>query len=197
MDGGGGPGEVTPEADAATSQSDGPAVDPPAPDASMAPDAQPRDAQSGATLPYSQDFEMTGIGAIPAGWAVVTGTWGVTHPMGVTQEMQVAAGGGILAYTSGFTTGNYVVEIMSPVNNAVVAASPVLNVSTGEAVSALVKLPFRIPPFAGLLGNTSQTTASAVSSAAQSVTAAAAASNTVAETLAGAAATTTTTSNGR
>ena len=97
----------------------------------------------------------------------------------------------------GVDPGNYVVEVMSPANQAVLASSPVLNVSTGEAVSALVKLPFRIPPFAGLLGNTGQTTASAVSSAAQAVTAAAAASNTVAETLVGAAATTTKTVNAR
>ncbi len=81
--------------------------------------------------------------------------------------------------------GSYVVEVMSPANNAVLASSPVLNVSTGEAVSALVKLPFRIPAFAGLIGNASQTTASAVSTAAQAVTAAAAASNTVAQTIVG------------
>jgi hypothetical protein len=97
----------------------------------------------------------------------------------------------------GVDPGNYVVEVMSPANQAVLASSPVLNVSTGEAVSALVKLPFRIPPFAGLLGNAGQTTASAVTTAAQAVTAAAAASNTVAETLVGAAATTTNSGNGR
>jgi len=97
----------------------------------------------------------------------------------------------------GLDPGNYVVEVMSPANNAVLASSPMLNVSTGEAISALVKLPFRIPPFAGLIGNTSQTTASAVSTAAQAVTAAATASNTVAETLVGAAATSNTTGNGR
>jgi hypothetical protein len=72
-----------------------------------------------------------------------------------------------------------------------------MNVGTGEAISALVKLPFRIPPFAGLIGNGSQSTASAVSSAAQAVTAAATSSNTVAETLAGTPATTTSTTNGR
>jgi hypothetical protein len=92
--------------------------------------------------------------------------------------------------------GNYVVEIMNPSNEAVLASSPVLNVSAGEAVSALVKLPFRIPAIAGLIGNSTQTTASAVSTAAQAVTAAAASSNTVAETLVGAAATSTSTSNG-
>ena len=90
----------------------------------------------------------------------------------------------------GVDPGSYVVEVMSPANNTVLASSPMLNVSSGEAVSALVKLPFRIPAFAGLLGNTSQTTAQAVSSAAQAVTAAAASSNTVAETLVGAEATT-------
>ena|SRR5256885_7048420 len=97
----------------------------------------------------------------------------------------------------GLDPGNYVVEVMSPANNAVLASSQVLNVSTGEAISALVKLPFRIPPFAGLIGNGSQTTASAVSTAAQAVTAAATSSNTVAETLAGVAATSNTTGNGR
>jgi hypothetical protein len=92
--------------------------------------------------------------------------------------------------------GNYVVEVMNPSNDAVVASSPLLNVSAGDAVSALVKMPFRIPAFAGLIGNSTQTTASAVSTAAQAVTAAAASSNTVAETLVGAPATTTSTSNG-
>jgi hypothetical protein len=91
---------------------------------------------------------------------------------------------GIFAF-KGVDSGTYVVEVMTPANNAVLASSPVLNVSTGETVSALVKLPFQIPPFAGLIGNSSQTTASAVSTAAQAVTAAAASSNTVAETLTG------------
>jgi hypothetical protein len=95
---------------------------------------------------------------------------------------------GMFAF-KGVDPGNYVVEVMNPANNAVMASSQVLNVSTGEAISALVKLPFRIPPFAGLIGNSSQTTASAVSTAAQAVTAAAASSNTVAETLSGAPAT--------
>jgi len=85
----------------------------------------------------------------------------------------------------GVDPGNYVVEVMNPASDAVMASSSVLNVGTGEAVSALVKLPFRIPAFAGLIGNTTQTTAQAVSTAAQAVTAAAASSNTVGETLTG------------
>ena len=97
----------------------------------------------------------------------------------------------------GVDPGSYVVEVMTPAQNAVMASSQVLNVGTGEAISTLVKLPFRIPPFAGLIGNGTQTTTQAVSTAAQAVTAAAASSNTVAETLAGAASTTTTTTNAR
>jgi len=89
----------------------------------------------------------------------------------------------------GIDPGNYVVEVMTPAKNAVLASSTVLDVGTGEAVSALVKLPFRIPPFAGLIGNATPTTASAISNAAQAVTAAAASSNTIAEALVGAPAT--------
>lgn len=92
--------------------------------------------------------------------------------------------------------GNYVVEVMGP-GNSVVASSQLMNVGTGETLSALVRIPYKIPALAGLLGNTSQSTASAVSSAAQAVTAAAAASNTVAEALAGAPATATRAANGR
>ena len=97
----------------------------------------------------------------------------------------------------GVDPGNYVVEVMNPANNAVLASSQMLNVGTGEAISALIKMPFRIPPIAGLLGNSSQTTAQAVSTAAQAVTAAAASSNTVAQTLTGQPSTSTTTNNAR
>ena len=91
--------------------------------------------------------------------------------------------------------GNYVVEVMNPANNAVLGSSQMMNVTGGEALQALVKLPFRIPPIAGLLGNSSQTTAQAVTTAAQAVTAAATSNNTLAETLVGASATSTTTTN--
>ena len=49
--------------------------------------------------------------------------------------------------------GSYIVEVMAN-DQTVLAASQLLNVNAGEAVSAVVKLPFRIPPFAGLLGKT-------------------------------------------
>jgi len=86
--------------------------------------------------------------------------------------------------------GTYVVEIVNPGNSTVLASSQILYVSTGDSMSALVKL-----PYAAVLG--SQSTASVVSSAAQAVLAAAAASNTIAETLAGAPATVTKASSGR
>ena len=57
--------------------------------------------------------------------------------------------------------GSYIVEMMGN-DQSILAASQVLNVNGGEAVSAVVKLPFRIPPFAGILGNTTPTTAAAV-----------------------------------
>jgi Carboxypeptidase regulatory-like domain len=86
----------------------------------------------------------------------------------------------------GVDPGNYVVEVMNPAaSNTVMASSQVLNVGAGEAISALVKLPFRIPAFAGLIGNSSATTAQAVTTAAQAVTAAAAATNTVGESPSG------------
>jgi len=64
----------------------------------------------------------------------------------------------------GVDPGSYVVELMGN-DQMILAASQVLNVDAGAAVSAIVKLPFRIPPFGGLLGHT-VASAVAVSSAA-------------------------------
>jgi hypothetical protein len=47
--------------------------------------------------------------------------------------------------------GSYIVEIMAN-DESILAASQILNVNPGEALSAVVKLPFRVPPMAGLLG---------------------------------------------
>jgi len=57
--------------------------------------------------------------------------------------------------------GSYIVEMMAN-DRTVLAASQIVNINAGEAVSAVVKLPFRIPPFAGVLGNTTPTTAAAL-----------------------------------
>jgi len=61
----------------------------------------------------------------------------------------------------GLDPGSYIVEMMGS-DHTILAASQVLNINAGEAVSAVVKLPFRIPPFAGILGKRTQTTAAAV-----------------------------------
>jgi Carboxypeptidase regulatory-like domain len=57
--------------------------------------------------------------------------------------------------------GSYVVEVMASDKTSVLAASQLLNVNAGDAVSALVKLPFRLPPFAGLVGNAATPTSAA------------------------------------
>jgi len=61
--------------------------------------------------------------------------------------------------------GSYVVEMMAPANDAVVAASPIINVGSGESVSTVLKLPFKMPPLGGILGH-SLPSALAITSAA-------------------------------
>jgi hypothetical protein len=63
--------------------------------------------------------------------------------------------------------GSYVVEIVSN-NSSVLAASQLINVNAGEAVSAVVKLPFRIPPFASVLGYSAPQVVAVTSTAATS-----------------------------
>jgi hypothetical protein len=58
--------------------------------------------------------------------------------------------------------GTYIIEVMAADSRTVLAASQMLNVSAGEAVSAVVKLPFRIPAFAGVMGSSSTPTAALV-----------------------------------
>jgi hypothetical protein len=53
----------------------------------------------------------------------------------------------------GVDPGSYIVELLGP-TDSVLAASQLINVNAGEAVSAVVKLPFRLPPLGGLLGHT-------------------------------------------
>lgn len=63
--------------------------------------------------------------------------------------------------------GNYIVEMMGG-DQTVLAASQVLSVNAGEAVSAVVKLPFRVPPFAGILGQSTSSALAVVTEAATS-----------------------------
>jgi hypothetical protein len=47
----------------------------------------------------------------------------------------------------------YIVELVGS-DQHVLAASQILNVNAGDAVSAVIKLPFKLQPYAGVLGHT-------------------------------------------
>jgi hypothetical protein len=53
----------------------------------------------------------------------------------------------------GVDPGSYIAELLGP-TDSVLAASQLINVNAGEAVSAVVKLPFRLPLLGGFLGHT-------------------------------------------
>ena len=82
--------------------------------------------------------------------------------VGSIVETQFTDPSGLFAFKA-LDPGSYIVEVMAT-DQTVLAASQLINVNAGEAVSAVVKLAFRIPPFAGILGNS---TASAVAIIAQ------------------------------
>jgi len=65
----------------------------------------------------------------------------------------------------GVDPGSYIVELLGTAD-AVLAASQLINVNAGDAVSAVVKLPFRLPPLGGLLGHTTAQAIAIVSAAA-------------------------------
>jgi len=73
---------------------------------------------------------------------------------------------GFFSFTS-IDPGTYVVELTGK-DQTVLAASQLLTVSSGDTISAIVKLPFKIPPFAGLLGHTVQQALAITSAAAAS-----------------------------
>ncbi len=80
-------------------------------------------------------------------------------------ETQVTDQSGLFGFPS-VDPGSYIVEIMGQDQYSVLAASQILNVGPGESVSAVVKLPFKIPPFAGILGNSAPSAAAVTSQAA-------------------------------
>jgi hypothetical protein len=49
--------------------------------------------------------------------------------------------------------GSYIVELVGS-DQRVLAASQILNVNAGETISAIIKLPFKLQPYAGVLGHT-------------------------------------------
>src|SRR3954452_5390208 len=81
-------------------------------------------------------------------------------------DTQLTDKSGLFAFRA-VEPGSYIVELLGN-DNSVLAASQLLNVNAGDPVSAGVKLPWRVPPFAGLLG--APTTSSARVIAAQALT---------------------------
>jgi len=73
--------------------------------------------------------------------------------------------------------GSYVVEVLGN-DQRVLAASQIIHVEAADMVNAVVRLPFRAPPLAGVMGNSASTAAA--------VTAEAAAAGVLATTVAGA-----------
>jgi hypothetical protein len=76
-------------------------------------------------------------------------------------DTQVTDKSGMFAFKS-VDPGTYIVEIVGNDQATILAASQLLNVNAGEAVSAVVKLPFKVPPFAGLMGSSSTPSATVV-----------------------------------
>jgi hypothetical protein len=91
-------------------------------------------------------------------------------------DTQVTDNAGVFTFTT-VDPGSYIVEVMGN-DQTVLAASQIISVNAGETVTAIVKLPFRVPPYAGVFGHT---TSSAVA-----VTSEAIASGILATTVAGA-----------
>ena len=67
-------------------------------------------------------------------------------------------------------TGSYLVEMMSPSSDVVLASSSILYVGSGEILSTLLKMPLGTPAWGTLLGNSTPSALSAVTSAAQAIT---------------------------
>lgn len=79
-------------------------------------------------------------------------------------QTQVTDRAGLFAFRS-LEPGTYVVEMLNE-NGKVLAASQLLNVSGGEVLSAVVKLPFGLPPLGGLFGQTAASAATVGAAAA-------------------------------
>jgi hypothetical protein len=78
--------------------------------------------------------------------------------------------------------GNYVVELVGN-DQTVLAASQVLNVNGGQAVSAVVRLPFRVPPLAGIFGHGAGQANATIPSAAATIMSVAANAGVLAQTV--------------
>jgi hypothetical protein len=85
---------------------------------------------------------------------------------GRVMDAQITDSSGMFAFKT-VDPGSYLVEVMG-VDQTVMAASQIISVNAGDAVTAVVKLPLRIPALAGLLGNTAPSAAAVTTQAAAS-----------------------------
>jgi Carboxypeptidase regulatory-like domain len=105
-------------------------------------------------------------GTCPSAFATIQGnaldsTNGVlpNRPVRLRNTQSGRISGSQMTDTSGFFSftsvdpGTYVVELTAK-DQTVLATSQLLTVSCGDTISAVVKLPSKNPPFAGLLGHT-------------------------------------------
>jgi hypothetical protein len=75
-------------------------------------------------------------------------------------DTQLTDKSGLFAFKA-VDPGTYIVEMVSN-DESVLAASQLLNVNAHEVISAVVKLPFRAPALAGVLGTASAPSAAAI-----------------------------------
>jgi hypothetical protein len=86
--------------------------------------------------------------------------------LGRILEVQTTDRAGIFSFRA-VDPGTYIVELMGN-DQFVTATSQMLDVDAGQTISTVVKLPYRIPPAAGLLGHTAASAATILSAAAAS-----------------------------
>src|SRR5205085_7935454 len=82
-------------------------------------------------------------------------------------ETQMTDQAGIFTFRT-VDPGSYIVELLGQDRASVLASSQILYLGPGQAISAVVKLPFKVPPFAGVLGNTVPSATTVLSQAAAS-----------------------------
>jgi len=81
-------------------------------------------------------------------------------------DTQLTDKSGLFAFRA-LDPGSYIIEILGQ-NQSILAASQLLSVNAGQAVSAVVKLPFRFQPLSGVIGQTVGQAATVTSAAAAS-----------------------------
>jgi hypothetical protein len=81
-------------------------------------------------------------------------------------DTQLTDKSGLFAFRA-LDPGSYIIEILGQ-DQSILAASQMLSVNAGEAVSAVVKLPFRFQPLSGVIGQTVGQAATVTSAAAAS-----------------------------